>query len=82
MKNLLFIIVLFFSTSVLAGGKWIQIPFSLTDLLDEGFKVIDQYSDDISRNYLLQKKNQRIILCSYNLGRPFYTWCYVEEVNE
>ena len=55
MRKLLFIIVLFFSTSVLAGGKWVQIPFSLTDLLNENYKIIDQYSINNHRNYLLKK---------------------------
>jgi hypothetical protein len=78
MKKLLIIIVLFFSTSVFAQGKWLDMPFSFTDLLKEGWQIIDQYSTDYHRQYLLKSDNQRIVLCRYQLDVPSRTDCYVE----
>ena len=78
MKKLLFIIVLFFSTSVFAQGKWLDMPFSFTDLLKEGWQIIDQYSTDYHRQYLLKSDKQYLALCRYQLDVPFRTDCYIE----
>ena len=78
MKKLLIIIVLFFSTSVFAQGKWLDMPFSFTDLLKEGWQIIDQYSTDYHRQYLLKSEKQYLALCRYQLDVPSRTDCYVE----
>ena len=66
MRKLLFIIVLFLSTSVLAGGKWQQIPFSMSDVLNEGYKIeIKYYYKNLIEEKAYEKEKELI----ENFGR-------------
>jgi hypothetical protein len=86
MRKLIFIIVLFFSTSVFSQGKWDPLPgTNLSTLINEGWKIIDQYSTakDV-RYYLLQNnKVKNLIICSTRLT-PIKgtTNCLVEMVHK
>ena len=82
MRKLIFILILFFSTNAFAGGKLQKIPFSLTDVLNEGYKIIDQYSTEYFRYYLFHKKNEKIIICRVDLDMFNITSCFIEEIDE
>jgi hypothetical protein len=82
MRKLIFIIVLFFSTSVLAEGTWEEIPTNLTELLKKKFAIIDQYSVKNSRHYLLYSRQKLIVCRVYNDLQPKSTKCFIERVVE
>ena len=87
MRKLFFIIVLFFSTSVLAIEKWEKIPgLTIADLLYEDLKIIDTFTQDGKRAYLFQKipkePKDPVILCFIGTPPPQrtpVTTCYWEE---
>ncbi len=86
MKKLLFIIVLLFSTNVFSQGKWGPLPgTNLSMLINEGWKIIDQYSATADvRYYLLHNKRaEHLVVCSTRLS-PIKgtTKCLVEMVHK
>ena len=86
MRNLLLLIVLFFSTSVFAEQKWIEWPEpTLADLIQQT-QIIDKYTFDNKRYYLLKptplEATDPLILCTVTLNlRSPITRCYWEEKN-
>ena len=86
MKNLLFIFVLFFSTSVFSQGKWGPLPeTNLSTLINEGWKIIDQYSTtgDVRKYLLHNKRAEHLVVCSTRLSpTKGITTCLVEMVHK
>ena len=92
MRKLLFIIVLFFSTSVLAEDNWLYInSMTLTKTLaDRDFKIIDTFHNEglPSVSYLLwNSRRGTTVMCSVQfktirLQVPIETKCFLEGVKK
>jgi len=83
MRKLIFIIVLFFSTSVLAVGSWKITPNKLKDVINLGYKIVSVTTEGNYNYYtlLLEGSANPIVICSVNLvkGKPEFSVCYYEE---
>ena len=87
MRKLIFIIVLFFSTSVFAQ-MWEYLPSSdMNDYINKGFKIIDVQKGGSKEypffTYSLMHPNIGFRICSvsFNIGNPYMTVCYKEKEN-
>ena len=87
MRKLLFIIVLFFSTSVF--GQWEELPsyFDMTSHISSGFKIIDVQKGGSKEYpffiYSLMHPNIGFRICVVHIERdnPYMTFCYKEKDN-
>ena len=93
MRKLIFIIVLFFSTSVFAL-EWFETSdkFSLDLFVKQGYEIVDvkqANSGAVAVNrliYTLSHRKEGVIICvvDFDLGlrRPVNTKCYVENIKD
>ena len=88
MRKLLFIIILFFSTSVFAQ-IWEDLPssFDMNYHINKGFEIIDVQKGGSKEypffTYSLMHPNIGFRICAVNFNRdnPYFTICYKEKEN-
>ena len=92
-KIYLIIIFIFISFKAIAvGGLWVEVPWSLTDLLERDFKIIEINESEKQENYIVNfyylENNKNTVICEVvlwwgrDINRSFdtgETQCYLEK---